>query len=108
MCGGGICSKFCLENVLIDMQRRAEVVALAGLPVEVIRHDVELIFAVDRQFCPLTQVLAQQAICVLASASLPRALRVAEVQIKSACTASKGCWAISRPGRTSTPCAAAG
>lgn len=47
--------------------------------VQFIRDGVELLLTVARQVCAFGQVLADQAIDVLVAATLPRAMRVTEV-----------------------------
>src|SRR3984885_1031015 len=59
--------------------RRLERQGLARPPIELAGHLVQMCLGVDRQVCPLGEVLAQQAIGVLVGAALPGALRIAEV-----------------------------
>lgn len=67
--------------VVVDLQWRAELMALSRSRIEAQRDLVELGLAVDRQVGALGQVLAQQAVGVLVAAALPRAVRVGEVHL---------------------------
>ncbi len=62
-----------------DGQRSVEAVGGARSVVQAVGDAIELFLAVDAQVGALGQVLAQQAVGVLAGAALPGAVRVAEV-----------------------------
>ena len=69
------------QHGLVDADRRVEVVDGAWSAVELIGNRIELRLAVNRQIGALWQVLADQPIDVLAAASLPRAVRITEVNL---------------------------
>src|ERR1700733_14983658 len=52
---------------------------LARPPIELAGYPVQMCLGVDRQVCPLGEVLPQQAVGVLVGAALPGALRIAKV-----------------------------
>ena len=62
-----------------DDERRLKAMCGARPYLQAVGDSVELFLAVDTQVRALGQVLAQQAVRVLAGAALPRAVRVAEV-----------------------------
>ncbi len=68
-----------LQHGLVDSDRWVEAVDGARAAVEPVGDRIELLLAVDRQVRTLGQVLAQQAVDILATAPLPRTARVAEV-----------------------------
>ena len=55
--------------------------------VETIGDGVEVILTVDREVSALGQILAQQAVGVLAGTTLPGTVRVAEVDLHACCGA---------------------
>ena len=62
-----------------DFNRALPVEAFARANVHQVSDLIQLLLAVYRQICALGQELANQAVDVLVTASLPRAMRVAEV-----------------------------
>src|SRR5664279_6298280 len=62
---------------------RAPSQCLTGSPIERCCHGVEFTFTVSIHIGALGEVLAQQAVCVLVGASLPRTPRIAEVNCQS-------------------------
>src|SRR5271154_1058496 len=64
-----------------DFERRVECMCGTRPAVETIGHGVEVILTVDREVSALGQILAQQAVGVLAGTALPGAVRVAEVDL---------------------------
>ena len=67
------------EHPAEDDEWRLEAVRVARPGVQAVGDSVELFLAVDAQVRALGQVLAQQAVRVLAGAALPRAVRITEV-----------------------------
>ena len=55
--------------------------------VELTRHFIQMRLAVHRQIGALGKVLPEQAVGILVGAALPRALRVAEVNVDVGCQA---------------------
>ncbi len=60
--------------------------------IDLICNSVKLILAVNAEVCALGQVLAHQAVHVLVEASLPRAVRVAEVHCNAQQLVCKGLY----------------
>ena len=69
------------EHFLVEVQRALPVEGRAGPPVEAVGDAVEVSLGMHREIAALGQVLAQQAVRVLAGATLPGAVRVAEVDL---------------------------
>lgn len=67
------------QHLSEHLQRREPLVRGTRMGIHALGNGVELRLQVDRQIGALGQVLAQQAIGVLAGAALPRAVRVAEI-----------------------------
>ena len=68
-----------VQHCLVDADGRVEAVDGARAVVEQVGNRIELLLAVYREVRALGQVLAYQAVGVLAGAALPRAVRVTEV-----------------------------
>src|ERR1035438_10189054 len=63
------------------LDRLGEVQSFAGSVVELAGYPVKVHRAVDREVGALGEVLAQEAVGVLAGAALPRCVRVTEVDV---------------------------
>src|SRR5580692_819205 len=68
-----------------SLSRGLECQSLAWSFIELTCHFVQMSLRVDRQVGPLWEVLPQQTIGVLVGAALPRALRIAEVNVDIGC-----------------------
>lgn len=69
------------QHGMANADRRVEPVDGARPAVELVGNSIELFLAVNRQIRDLGQLLSDQSIDILATASLSRALRVTEVGI---------------------------
>ena len=67
------------EQLTVYRQGASYAQAFSGSHVDFVGNEIELLLAVARQIGALGQVLADQAVGVFIGATLPRALRVAEV-----------------------------
>ena len=77
----------CLElfhHFAEDLDGRAEVVRGSGSPVQTVGDGVQIGLSVLGKIGALGEVLAQQAIGVLASAALPGAVRIAKIDVDAA------------------------
>ena len=69
------------QYLAADLQRRAPVEGGSRLVVHLVGDSIEVVLAVHRQVRPFGQVLPQQPIGVLTGTALPRAVRIAEVDL---------------------------
>lgn len=67
-----------------DLNGQAEVVGSSGTPVQAVGDGVQIGLTVHGKIGALGEVLAQQAVGVLAGAALPGAVRIAEVDVDAA------------------------
>lgn len=77
--------------------RRFPAQRLSRSEIEVCCHGGDLVGAVDAQVCAFREVLAQQPVGVLVSATLPWALRVAEIELDTCVDLETIVLAISAP-----------
>ena len=69
------------QYLAVDLQRRSPVEGGTGSVVHLVGNGVEVVLAVHREVGALGQILAQHPVGVLARASLPGTVRVAEVHL---------------------------
>ena len=80
-----------------DLERTFKIEAIARADVQAIGNGIQVLLAVLRQVRAFGQVLTNQAIDILVAATLPRAVRVTEVNRHAVFWVSSACLAISRP-----------